>query len=193
MRRSRVIKKVTAAVLSAVLVAAVFTGCGSGNAGTSGNTGTQAAADVSVEAPLTEAAGKETAGDKKDVTPEALYDEIKESFELPDMYLADDDFLMNYYGIDAALLDSYVFASAEDSTRVDSVIIMKVKDTSSISEIEKGLNGLISQMEVEMDNYQPEAYKLVSASKVKSTGDYVILVISSDEEAISSLISDRLK
>lgn len=191
--RRRVITKVTAAVLSAVFAVAVLAGCGSGKTENTGNSGTPAAADVSVEAPMTEAAGKEAAEEKKDVSPQALYDEIKESFELPDMYLADDDFLMNYYGIDAALLDSYVFASAEDSTRVDSVIIMKVKDTSSISEIEKGLNGLISQMEVEMDNYQPEAYKLVSASKVNSTGDYVILVISSDEEAINSLVSDRLK
>ena len=151
---------------------------GSSQAGTSG--GTAADKGESVETTVS-------------ASPEEIYDKVKAAVTLPDMYTADDDFLMNYYGIDAAKLSSYIFASSEDSARVDSVIIMQVKDSADIGSIKDGLGGLLAQMEAEMDNYLPEAYALVKKSAVKEKGNFVYLVISEDADEITRIIEEELK
>ena len=41
----------------------------------------------------------------------------------------DEDFILNYYGIDVSALEEYVFSISEDAAQAESVIIMKVKNT----------------------------------------------------------------
>ena len=121
-----------------------------------------------------------------------IYDAVAAGTELPNMFFADDDFLMDYYGIDASLLEEYIFASPEDSARVDSVILMKLKNAGDADKVKAGLDGLLSQMEIEMDNYLPEAHELVVAAEVRQHGDVLDLVISSDRENICGIIDKLL-
>ena len=53
----------------------------------------------------TEQAGQTDAGEQKAaLSPDEIYAKIKAAYTLPDMYEADADWLMNYYGIDAGML-----------------------------------------------------------------------------------------
>ena len=56
-----------------------------------------------------------------------IYQEIEQSVSLQSPQRMDDDFISNYYGIDAATLDSYVFSMSEDAAQAETIIIMKVK------------------------------------------------------------------
>jgi hypothetical protein len=108
------------------------------------------------------------------------------------MYFADDDFLMNYYGIDAARLEEYVFASCLDSTSADSVILIRLKDEADAGEVTDCLNMLLEQMSAEMENYNPEANEHVKAAQVRRNGNMIDLVIHQDRDAILAVIDNAL-
>ena len=177
---------VTAALL-------VLAGCGSGD---SGNNSAESASKIEKEeiaAPKEEEKPAEPeATEAQNLSLEEIYQEVAKEVELPSMYFADDDFLMNYYGIDASLLGEYVFASSEDAARVDSVILMRLKDPAEADVISAGLDGLLAQMEVEMDNYLPEAHELVTQAKVRQHGDVLELVISAVRDKICGIIDKLL-
>ncbi len=121
-----------------------------------------------------------------------VYNRIAGSVSLPEMYFADEGFMLNYYGIDSSKLDDYVFASSMDSTRADSVILIRLKDESSAYEVVGGLNMLLEQMNAELENYNPEANELVKAAKVRRNGKNIDLVIHSDRNTILSIIDSSL-
>lgn len=127
------------------------------------------------------------------VTPASIYAAVGNQVALPSMIEGDDNFISNYYGINPADLDGYVFASAEDPTLADSVIIMKAKSGDGAERIVAALNTVIEQKAVEMENYLPEQYAIVAKSSVKTEGDYIYLVISAEADSIESVIRENLK
>lgn len=187
MRRFMKYKKMavlTAAFLGISLFAA---GCG-GESGKAGDGGTLNAAEA--ESGGEAATSTESA---KEVSVQDIYKSIGESTELPSMVEGDDDFISNYYGIDPANLDSYVFASAEDATLATSVIIMKAKSEDAVAALEASLNTVKDQKAAEMQGYIPEQYDIVADSSVKTEGLYVYLVIAENAGDIESMISTALK
>lgn len=196
---------------AALLLAAalMLTACGSG----SGESGSAAAGTVSSE--VTEAdntaaseegdgvekpedgnaeAGEETPeAASPGISPQEIYASVSGAVELPSMMEGDDDFIFNYYGIDPATLDGYVFASAEDATRADSVIIMRVKSADTVADMESALNVVKDQKAAEMEDYIPEQYEIVADSTVRTEGLYVYLVISENAAEIEKVIREALQ
>lgn len=204
------------AVLTAMLlgISLFAAGCGGegGKAGDSGAANTAETEKSDGTADTTEAAGsKESAGSgeaegagdaaansqdgesAKEVSVQDIYKSVGESTELPSMVEGDDDFISNYYGIDPANLDSYVFASAEDATLATSVIIMKSKSEDAVASLESSLNTVKDQKAAEMQGYIPEQYDIVADSAVKTEGLYVYLVIAENAGDIESVISAALQ
>ena len=142
-----------------------------------------------------EAVSQDTAADESSKEPVAvmdIYNEIAESVTLPEMFFADETFMMNYYGIDASKLEEYVFASCLDSTSADLIILIRLKDEASADEVVDGLNTLLEQMGVEMEDYNPEANELVKAAEVRRNGKNIDLIIHEDRETILSIIDNAL-
>ena len=124
--------------------------------------------------------------------PTQIYENIKSGYELPDMYEADADWLMNYYGIDASVLDDYVFAEG-DEVHADRVIILKVKDEADIPPVQEKLEALLGQLQSpEMLSYLPEQADMIKEGSVKKQGDVLYLVISPDADGIEKVIVDGL-
>ena len=172
------------AVLTAILlgISLFAAGCG-GEGGKAGDSG----AANTVE---TENSDGESA---KEVSVQDIYKSVGESTELPSMVEGDDDFISNYYGIDPANLDSYVFASAEDATLATSVIIMKAKSEDAVAALEASLNTVKDQKAAEMQGDIPEQYDIVADSSVKTEGLYVYLVIAENAGDIEAVISAALQ
>ena len=169
------------AVLTAILLGISL--CAAGCGGEGGKAGDSGAANT-VE---TENSDGESA---KEVSVQDIYKSVGESTELPAMVEGDDDFISNYYGIDPANLDSYVFASAEDATLATSVIIMKAKSEDAVAALEASLNTVKDQKAAEMQGYIPEQYDIVADSAVKTD---VYLVIAENAGDIEAVISAALQ
>ena len=149
--------------------------------------------EASEAAQSSESEGEQTEDAEGQVTPQSIYEAIGQQVELPSMIEGDDSFISNYYGINPADLDGYVFASAEEATLADSVIIMKAKSEDAVANLTASLNTVIEQKAAEMENYLPEQYDIVVKSSVKTEGTYVYLVISEDADSIEAVIQDALK
>ena len=121
-------------------------------------------------------------------TPEEMYEQILKEAQLPEMVLGDDEYIMNYYGIDPESLDGYIFASADSAILADAVIVLKAKEEGSVEKLAESLRNIKEWKEAEMENYAPDAYKVAKASEVRTEGKYVWLVMSEQSGKIDDII-----
>lgn len=121
-----------------------------------------------------------------------IYQEIEQSVSLYSPQCMDDDFISNYYGIDAASLEEYIFSMSEDAAQAETIIIMKVKNTDDLDGLTAGLQTVVDEKKNEMENYIPEQFAIVEKSKVQTKDNYVWLVISENADTITDIIESGL-
>lgn len=134
-----------------------------------------------------ETTAAETKAASTGAAPADIYSKL--TSYLPSMVSFDDSYISNYYGIDASQLDGYVFAAAEDVTQADTVVILKAKDASSVSTLSSQLATVKQQKEAELQDYNPTAYQVAAAGFVKTSGNYVYLIMSGNASQIDQVIS----
>ena len=139
------------------------------------------------DAKAEETTAAETKAASTGAAPADIYSKV--TSYLPSMVSFDDSYISNYYGIDASQLDGYVFAAAEDVTQADTVVILKAKDASSVSTLSSQLATVKQQKEAELQDYNPTAYQVAAAGFVKTSGNYVYLIMSGNASAIDQVIS----
>ena len=123
---------------------------------------------------------------------QGIYDLVTESVTLISPVIMQDNFIENYYNIDPALLEEYVFSMSEEATSAETVVIMKLKDKADADKISAALQLVIEEKSGEMENYLPGQYDIVKKSAVKTEGSYVYLVISEQADAIEKIIEAQL-
>lgn len=122
-----------------------------------------------------------------------VYAEIQNSVELYSPMEFDDEFLMNYYGIDAGLLEEYVFSMSEDAASAETIVVMKAKSAEDVEHLSELMQVVVDEKRNEMENYLPEQFAIVEKAEVKTRDHYIWLVISENEDAIKKIIEDGLK
>ena len=148
---------------------------------------TKAEEKTEAETKAEETTASETKAASTGAAPADIYSKV--TSYLPSMVSFDDSYISNYYGIDASQLDGYVFAAAEDVTQADTVVILKAKDSSSVSTLSSQLATVKQQKEAELQDYNPTAYQVAAAGYVKTSGNYVYLILSNNASAIDQEIS----
>ena len=175
--------KVLTAVLTAVLLC---TGCSDQTVPTASNTG-------SIPETAQPPAESEASASKENTKSiDAIYQEIEQTVSLQSPQRMDDDFISNYYGIDATILEEYVFSMSEDAAQAETVIIMKVKNADDLTGLTESLQTVVDEKKNEMENYIPEQFAIVEKSKVQTKDNYVWLVISDNADAITDIIENGL-
>ena len=139
------------------------------------------------DAKAEETTAAETKAASTGAAPADIYSKL--TSYLPSMVSFDDSYISNYYGIDASQLDGYVFAAAEDVTQADTVVILKAKNASSVSTLSSQLATVKQQKEAELQDYNPTAYQVAAAGFVKTSGNYVYLIMSGNASQIDQVIS----
>jgi len=132
----------------------------------------------------------EHSDDKKSILE--IYQEIEQTVSLQSPQCMDDDFISNYYGIDAASLEEYVFSMSEDAAQAETIIILKAKSTEDLPALTDSLQTVVDEKKNEMENYIPEQYTIVEKSKVQTKDTYIWLVISDNADAIVDIIESGL-
>ncbi|MBQ7944233.1 MAG: DUF4358 domain-containing protein [Lachnospiraceae bacterium] len=122
-----------------------------------------------------------------------IYAEIQKGVELYSPMEFDDEFLMNYYGIDASLLEEYVFSMSEDAASAETIVVMKAKSSSDVESLSASLQVVVDEKRNEMENYLPEQFAIVEKAEVETKDNYIWLVISENEDTIKKIIEDGLK
>jgi len=141
------------------------------------------------DAEETEAASDEEAG----ISMAELYDIISENVQLIDPMELTDDFLENYYGIDITSLEDYACYMSETAISAETLFMIKAQSESDAGVIAEIVNFVKEEKAAEMEDYLPEQFEIVDASKVMSDGKYVWLVISENADKINSIIEENIK
>ena len=179
-------KKSIVVFIGALIMGVCLTGCTKKGLPNPSEPGNFTSEGIEASEILSELNSELPSGNTEERTTADIYKSIQENVDLPEMYVADDDYIMNYYGIDTSKLEDYTFASCTVPTRTDSVILMKLKDEADTDEIKDSLNLLLEQMGAEMENYNPAANELVKKASVRVNGNMIVLVICEDiDKALS--------
>lgn len=157
----------------------ILTGCGS-----------QAGKDNS-QTMAASAAAEQTTAEAKALSE--IYAEIGEKVELPKMVVLNDNYIANYFGIDLAVLEDYVFTNAEEVIYADTVILMKAKPDTDKEVLREALTTMIDHKKAELENYLPEQFKIVEKSEVQVSGDYIYLIISEKSDEIEAIVEQYVK
>ena len=121
-----------------------------------------------------------------------VYDRITKKVSFPAMTVLNDDYIESYYGLtDEDMADKY-FAAAEDALLADTIAIVKVADGVSSTEIEEVFQGVNEQKKLELESYNPEQYKRVEKAAIATVGDYVVYIVSDDNDAVIRIIESAL-
>ena len=174
--------KSTKAVAALAAIMLVCTGCSSDKAVPTANTTDQTA--VSDTADNTDT--------KTTKSIDEIYRESGQTVTLQSPQCMDDDFISNYYGIDASMLEEYVFSMSEDAAQAETIIIMKLKNTDDLASLQDSLQTVVDEKKNEMENYIPEQFAIVEKSKVQTKENYIWLVISENADAITDIIESGL-
>lgn len=156
-------------------------------------TGTEGSEEIPSDTQVEDPAGDDGAAGSE-TTPETvknceeIYEEIAASVELQSPMIVPEAFVANY-GIDFSTIEDYIFVMSEMSTSVETVAIFKSEDAASRESVSAALQTFADGKRAEMENYLPEQFDIVDRSSVKTSGDYVYLVISENAEAIEEIIA----
>ncbi len=134
----------------------------------------------------------ETAQAVENASVEEIYNTIS-SLSQTKMVVLNDKLIENYYGIQPADFDEYVFAQAENPKSAEMIIIAKAKDGVDISTYMNNINNVLEQKTDEMVNYnEPEQAELIENSKHKFSDKALYIVVSPEADTMAKTIENSL-
>ena len=122
----------------------------------------------------------------------SIYNTISSSVSLVSPMEPTEDFIFNYYGIDVSMLNDYLFVMSEDATSAETIIILDAANEEDAASYAELLETLVSDKELELQDYLPEEYAITHDSEVVTDGNYVWLVISHNRDSIVDIIENNL-
>ena len=122
-----------------------------------------------------------------------VFDKILSGIETPKLLDMDADMFKDKYGLDASLLDSYVVKKPMMSTVASlEYAVFKVKNVNDVSKIVDALNKR-GQVIEEQEAWYPAEKDYAANRKIVSKGNYAILMITDNVEAIVKNFDNLIK
>lgn len=131
--------------------------------------------------------------DNSGVVAADVYSDLISDVEFPEMLALDSDGLLSFVGIDSSLYTEAVAYIPLTAVSGDMIFIIKVADEASAEAVAEKLEGYRLNVLAQMNNYIPAEYDKINAASVETTGSFVWLVVSSDQDAAVASVSANLK
>ena len=101
--------------------------------------------------------------------------------------------LPNFYGIDAAWVESFAAQMSADGITANELVLVKATDEDSAKEVEGKLKSRLEARRNEFRDYLPDQYAIVEKSEVQRNGVYVCMIISPQQDKLTELYQSYLK
>ena len=172
-------KRIIALSLAVLMIAALFVACGGKKDDSKSDSASSA----------------DTA---KSVDPAALLDKINEQYGINDSSvqglkkLSTTDELDRYYKIAADDVKQFAAERSSSSEEFMEIVIVEAND-SAADRIATQLNSRLDSQRNTAKSYSPESAEMLDGSQVKTTGNFVYLVINEKQDEINKMIEDAVK
>ncbi len=119
--------------------------------------------------------------------------EIESSVTLPENMddITNVDLLLQYYGIEAEDVKSYAVKINGTGIKCDEVVMIEATDADALGRIKTCLENRLEDVKNQMNNYLPDEYKIASACKVETVGNYATLFISPDANTMTDIFNSK--
>ena len=117
-----------------------------------------------------------------------LYESMTALNNMPEMLLLDPDMQLNFCGIDAADCLQSVVAICADSLRADEIWLIEAADDAALEKIQNLAQVRLTAKAEEAEGYSPEQYAVIQKAQQMTDGNYFILLVSPDADALMKLV-----
>lgn len=121
----------------------------------------------------------------------ALYSQMEST--LPEMLVLDDNTMLNFLGINSADCTQVVASICNDGLRADEVWLIEAKDASAAESLVALAERRIESKKAETINYTPDQYLIVEKAELIAEGNYVILLVSPDVDALAAMVAESIQ
>lgn len=97
---------------------------------------------------------------------------------------ADEEMLVDAYGIDPTILASYRVEMGMNRAAVSEIAVFEVKDEAGIAKVKEGIAKRQKALEEQWESYLEDQYELVKNAQTVINGNMILYVISSDQAQI---------
>lgn len=166
-------KRIIAFVLAALMMAAVFTACGGNKTDSGSNNDSSSAQEVDLKAVL---------------------NDINKQFGLEGLKSIDDASKFNrIFAVDEANIKQFAGEYSSAASTYLAIAIVEVTDASAIETVKGNLQAYLDSQLGDAKSYNADQVAMLEACGVKTTGNFVYLVISDKYNEITSAIEAALK
>lgn len=89
-------------------------------------------------------------------------------------------------------LSEGIMLESQVNIKADKVIILKAKDESSVQGLKEGLEKIKAEQEESWKTYLPDEYKKVQDGVIKTKGQYLAYIVSSDATELEKVFNDMV-
>ena len=118
---------------------------------------------------------------------QALYDQLQQETDTPEMFLLSPERVNKLYGIEASTCPQAFFATCSEGLRIDEIWLVEAGTEDAAKEIETLAQGRVDQLMRETENYLPDQFVIAKQAKILRNGKTVALFISPDAEKMAAL------
>lgn len=124
---------------------------------------------------------------------EALYQQMNDLGQFPEMVRRGGNDVYDYYGIDPAQCKQLVNYAAADGLMTDEFLFVETNETAYAEEVEGLLKEQIAYRAKTYREYMPAEYPKISNARIERNGNYVLVIVAEDTTPMYRLYTDALK
>ncbi len=118
---------------------------------------------------------------------QAVYEEITQEIQMPQMLVLDESLMLDYCGIRKEAVNQAVVMICADSLRTDEIWLLEAVDAAAAKDLMELADKRLGKKGEESITYSPEQYKVVEKAKCLQAGNYIALFVSPDSEAMAKV------
>lgn len=171
-------RKITKGIITALLTAAMLTSltaCGGGNTSSTGTTSSAVESSISASAPA-------------DITKK-----IMEDIKFPSMAEIKSDRLATYYEVEADKIESFSAYICGSGAYPDEIAVFKMKSADDVSAVKTALDKRVESQTTTFKDYTPDEMYKIDGKNVIISGNYIALIICSDNSGATATFNDMTK
>lgn len=115
-----------------------------------------------------------------------VYEQLIALPDMPAMIELPEDKALDFLGLDMSQCVQAVAAICAVNIQADEIWLVEAKDGSAAAEIEELARSRVEQRMEEFKGYSPEQYKVLEGAAILREGNYVVLLVSQDTEALKA-------
>ncbi|MEK4231063.1 DUF4358 domain-containing protein [Solibacillus sp. FSL H8-0538] len=113
-----------------------------------------------------------------------MADQMVKEVEQPMLMELQPDQVKEFYNIDPEMLDEYSIRIPMMNVKTNEIAILKVKNAEDIPDVESAVKQRAENVKKQFETYLPDQYENAKNYKLITKGNYVLLVISEEADAL---------